>query len=476
MIKFLLIFTALVLGSCAGSKPSSVLVSTPTAKISGDTQNIDPPASRLSLSISETEWSPVVIGGSTGKMLTEALKQKDSVMILTGGKMTDDEWGDKIFHMVKAASPSTQIVARNRGVLDKILLEHGDIPYRRTWVAGGTDVFGRPYMLPEDHPLKTDWLSKKNVLKGAKAILMIDIINPESQKLKALRNQRRGNCDSLLQEIDNTSTDASQFFIPLQKKLNSLLAKEFARQLQQALPFWQKEIAQSKAVATSSSDIRCYNAYTKALKKYQPCIDNKCENAPKIYPSGGIIAMDMTPVSAIPDICPPDMGRDYIKELEEAGKRSAAAFLESIPDQWTNDIIRLKSLEDLKNIISNFCAPSYRRYSQNDLDSAKLQLKNYTANISNTIIDSSWKQASGQARIAGTGSVFILAKAVSTSDNLKIKLKNLQKKLSAMDRCKDSKRRPVQVVLVDVKTSEVYFSGIDFEEQIICEDLPPGTP
>jgi len=31
----------------------------------------------------------------------------------------------------------------------------------------------------------------------------------------------------------------------------------------------------------------------------------------------------------------------------------------------------------------------------------------------------------------------------------------------------------VQVVLVDVGTSEVYFSAIVFEEQLFCENMPP---
>ncbi|MBN2804151.1 MAG: hypothetical protein JXR91_13740 [Deltaproteobacteria bacterium] len=475
MKKTLLIFI-LFLSSCSGASHTSVVVEATFADSKNSSVKIAPPKTKFEINLPEAQWSPVIIGSQTGKMLGEALQARNSIMVLTGDRLSTKEWEDKIFQMVKASSPQIKIVARNRGILDKIMLEHGEIPYRTTWKAAGTDVFGRPYMLPEDHPLKTEWLDKKMELKGAEAILVIDLIKPETQKLRELRENRRGSCDKLLDSIDQSYFDSAGYFKPLLTEINKLLADEFTRQLKEALPFLIKEIDDAIGATESSSELRCYNSYKKMLDQYQPCMTGSCEFAPKLFYQEAAIGMDMKPASIVPSICPGDMGRDYVKEITSAGARATEPFLGSIPEEWTTALLQLKSISSLKSVLSDFCDPSYRRFSAEDLQAARDEVSNISKNITDKIIDATWQKSSGQARVPHQGTISITAKASTTYDNLNIELKDLKEKLFSINKCTDSKRRPMMVTLIDVETSEVYFSGIDFEEQIICSDLAPGTP
>ena len=70
---------------------------------------------------------------------------------------------------------------------DRLLEERGEIPYRVTMEPAGTDVLGRPYYLPKEHPLNTEWLERKSALKGADALLTVRRIDVGATTLRQTR-------------------------------------------------------------------------------------------------------------------------------------------------------------------------------------------------------------------------------------------------------------------------------------------------
>jgi hypothetical protein len=52
----------------------------------------------------------------------------------------------------------------------------------------------------------------------------------------------------------------------------------------------------------------------------------------------------------------------------------------------------------------------------------------------------------------------------------------LLERFRRLERCDQGGERLLQAALVDVGSSEVVFMGIFFEEQLLCEGLPPGQP
>jgi len=470
------ILPSLLFATCAacGAPQPGILASTPSTAVGDGQGAIDPPPSALTVQLEPVPWSPVTIGGSGAATLAQALSKQSAIMVLTGERMTDEEWDDRIFQMVKAAAPDTKIVARNRGVLDDILMERGEIPFRQTWEVGGADVFGRPFMVPKDHPLKTDWLSKETVLKGAGAILLVDIIQPDSRKMNELRSARQGDCSGLLAALDAAVSGSAEHFSPLKEQLNKVLAEEFSRQMKEALPFWNEEIDDALAARPAGQEARCLSAYDGLLQSYEPCLSGPCAVGPAVFPiPAGVIGMEMSQTVTVPHDCPVGMGRDYVRELEAIGRRVVDSLLKQIPAKWAEDLARVDAVNDLRATMADICAPAHRRYTQESLDKARADVLAFIEQVPQTKVDGEWVSASGRERVPGTGSVVVLAKAVAGSGNLDMALQSVADGIRAMERCRDSRRRPMQVVLIDVGTSEVYFSAIVFEEQLFCEDMAP---
>lgn len=459
--------------ACSSSKPS-ILASTPQPTQT-EQETFGEPTAKLEFSVQDVDWSPVIIGPDSTTMLVEALKSKASIMVISGTRMQSPSDEHRIFQMVKAASPQTQIVARNKGILDEILLEKGEVPYRQTLEVGGQDFLGRPYLIPKNHPLKTDWLSKKKELKGAQAILIIDYVRPDDQKLRQMRAQHKGGCQALFSEIAKAIDDSGVFFDSLITEVNQALAEEFSLQLKAALPFWQNELSEGlAAVDATSSEARCYKAYQKYVDTYQRCIDGDCLLAPAMHTQGGgVIGMEMSSAVAIPSGCVVNMGRDYVSELAALGKRASSRILQDIPNSWAGAFSKLKVLEKFEHRIEEVCAPAHRRYSADDLTQAKLAVSAFLQKASTAQILGKWTEAEGKQRIAGVGSITVFGRTKQDSSKFTSMFQELSGALKPLSRCRDSKRRPLQVVLVDVGSSEVFFSTILFEEQLFCEEMSP---
>lgn len=460
------------LSSCGSPQPS-IMASTPQPTESAR-QKFEEPTAQLNFDIAKTDWSPAVIGPAGARMLSEALNQKKSLMVITGSHMQDTVLEDKIFQMVKASAPQTKIVARNSGVLDEILIERGEIPYRKTWEVGGQDILGRPYMVPKDHPLKTDWLSKKKALKGAEAILLLDFVSPDDQKLRQMRGQVQGGCGSLLSEMERGAAQATSYFDAIVGEVNAALASEFSRQMQSALPFWKKELAQAvTTVAATSQEARCYNAYQKYLSTYDDCLSEACALAPALHVEGaGVLGMEMSGAAVIPNGCPEGMGRNYVNELAAIGERVTKQIMADIPETWAGEFAKIRMLERLTAELEDMCSPAHRRFSPDDLETAQTAVNKFIEQVVSEKQLGKFVSAEGKERISGVGSVRVFGRAEQSGGHTSVLVKQLRGIFSPLNKCRDSKRRPVQVVLVDVGSSEVYFSAIVFEEQLFCEALP----
>ncbi|MBN2528174.1 MAG: hypothetical protein JXR76_17410 [Deltaproteobacteria bacterium] len=473
-MRFQLIFVfCLILAGCGSAQPN-IMAETPRAS---DTppKKFEEPGGAYTLNIQETDWSPASIGPDGAAMLAEALKKKESIMILVGSHMQGPTYEDRIYQMVKAAAPETKIVARNPVVLDEIMLERGEIPYRQTIEVGGQDVLGRPWLLPKDHPLNTDWLTKKKNLKGADAILLIDFVSPDDQKLRQMRAQVRGGCDAFISELKGGVAQSASYFTGITTQVNAALATEFTRQMRAALPFWEEELKRGMAQVTPASEEgRCLSAYEKMLSRYQPCQNGSCPLAPMLHMNGaGVIGMELSGAAIVPHTCPVGMGRDYVRELSSIGQQIALKTMTEIPAAWASAFTKMHVLTQLETALSEQCAPAHRRYAEADLATAKKALNSFLQQAVSATTSGKWEAAEGEERVPGVGAVRVFARATAaTSPNLRFE-DELQRIFDPLNRCKDSKRRPVQLVLVDVGSSEVYFSAIVFEEQVFCENLPP---
>ncbi len=468
---------ALLLTNCGGG--STVLATTPTPDGASSITRIAPPNGKLPIPDLSAQWTPAMIGGKQGEMLTAAIADRNAVIMVLERSLSGAAWEDRIFQMIKAASEKTSVVARKRGTLDKLLLERGEIPYRRTLEASGVDVLGQPYYLPKDHMLNTEWLSRKKALKGADTLMTVRGLRVDDRKLKELRKRRRGGCDKLEATLAGASNEATTFFEPFMSWADEELQGAFERHLRKAVPFWRREISSAlNRVDPGGEEAGCLDAYRDYLDEFAPCMEGSCAASPKLglATDGVVIGMDMAPRNLVSDRCPSGLMRNYVGEMSDLASRAVEEVLPMLGGDWTGELLRYNALTRIERGMKDFCAPSHRRISMNDLTSAREQLNVLASDLSEVTPVGEWISASGQDRIPGTGPVEILARVQAKGGDPEEAAARFVARLRDFNRCAQGDERLLQVALVDVGSSEVVFMGIFFEEQLVCEDMPPGMP
>jgi hypothetical protein len=468
--------TAALVTACGGGP--TVLATTPIPGESSEAVEVPPPDGRFELEVPAGAWTPVMIGGDQGAMLAQALTDRKAVMMVLGGSLGDAAFEEQVFRMIKAAAPETSVVARARATLDALLEERGEIPYRVTIEPAGTDVFGRPYYLPKEHPLQTEWLARKKALKGAEGLLTVRRIRVEDQRLRELRERRRGSCDELIGALEAGSNGAGAFFEPYTRAVDEALDEAFERHLGRALPFWRDELAAARArVAPGGEDARCLDGYDEFLERYAPCIDGGCALGPRlVLPAGGLIAMDNTPIAALPDRCPTSGMRDYGDEMKQLAGRAVGEVLPHLGGAWAGELIRFGALSRIIDGVSELCAPRHRRFSGQDLETARGDLAAFLERLAGLEAEGEWIAAGGIERAPGVGPMAVRARVQARGEDPIAGAAELVERLRRLERCDQGGERLLQAALVDVGSSEVVFMGVFFEEQLICEGLPPGQP
>ncbi|MBW2277518.1 MAG: hypothetical protein JRF63_08505 [Deltaproteobacteria bacterium] len=461
---------------CGGGP--TVLATTPTPGDASEIIKVPPPDGSFELDVPVSAWTPVMIGGDQGAMLGRALADRKAVMMVLGSSVGDAAFEEQVFRMVKAAAPEIAVVARARATLDQLLQERGEIPYRVTMEPSGTDVLGRPYYLPKEHMLQTEWLTKKKALKGAEGLLTVRRVTVDDKRLRELRDRRRGSCGELIGALDVGMSGAKSFFEPYAEAVDQALEKAFTRHLEKALLFWNDELAAARQRAVpGGEDARCIEAYQEFVDRYAPCAEGSCRERPMlVLRTGGLIGMDNDPFGALPDRCPTSAVRDYGGEMKDLASRAVGDVLPHLGGAWGGELMRYGALSCVADGVDELCAPRHRRFSAQDLEAARGELDAFLTKLGGLEADGEWVEAGGLERSPGVGPVAVLARVQARGDDPVAGAVLLLERLRRLERCDEGGERLLQAALVDVGSSEVVFMGIFFEEQLLCEGLPPGHP
>jgi len=462
---------------CGGG--ATVLATTPVPDGAAARPAFVPPTGGLKFEAPSAAWSPAMYGDArSGSMLAVALAARKSVMIVLGAELSGATWEESVVRMVKAAAKDSAVVARATDTLDRLLEERGEIPYRVTMEPGGTDAFGRPYYLPREHPLNTDWLSNRKALKGAEALLTVRRVAPDLERLTELRRTVRGGCAEMDAALGKQRDAALRYFDDLVAQADGALADAFGRHLEKALPFWRSEIDARRAEGDPAADAGCMDAYRAFVESYAPCLGGACALQPKLYASyGGIIAMDEGPTSAIPPRCAAAGGRDYVQELREVAGRAAAEIAPAVPEAYVGELVRLGAFEDAIVRLDDFCGARHRRFAESDVAAGVDELKRLIEAIAAADARGELAPSTGQERVAGVGPARVLARVQPSGADLRTSGAELFDRLAGAARCANGGGEDVlQAAVIDVGTSEVVFMGLYFEEQLLCEDLAPLRP
>jgi hypothetical protein len=420
----------------------------------------------------------MTIGQGQGRSLAKTIAGRKALAILLAENVSSNTLGDEVYEMVKAVAPEIQVVMRNTATMDWIMTERGEMPYRVSLEPGGTDIMGRPYYLPKEHPLNTEWLSKNKAMKGADAVLVIgEIQSVEDAVLRRLRDGRQGGCAELEKDLSDSISKMNEFFSPYKEDVDKVLTKAFARHLQTALPFWKDEIA--KTLETESSNkpvVRCLEAFGSFLESFETCLRQECGLGPEFHSSGGgIIAMADNAV-LVPNDCPVEVKRDYRAELEDLASRSVSEVLSALDGDWTSDLIRSSALERLANGLKDICEPHHRRIGAQDLMTARADVAQFIAELNEVKPAARWELAQGQERVIGVGPVHVLARVKPLGHSPDVDAHQLLERIRRFDQCDKEGEKLMRAMLIDVGSSEVLFNGIFFKEELICNGMPPGSP
>ncbi|MCP4601367.1 MAG: hypothetical protein GY847_12725 [Proteobacteria bacterium] len=472
--RLVIAVSCLMLVTCGGG---TILVeSTPKPDSSEDTEPVPPPNGTFAVSTPEVEWTPATISSGLGSGLVTALSDRESVALVLPRKATA-LLEDRVFQMVKVSAPKIQVVARGRVSLDNLMEERGEIPYRVTMQQGGVDVLGRPYYVPKEHPLNTDWLARKKPLKGAQGMLTVRPIRVNDTKLKQMREGRQGGCAEFEKVLGKGLEQGVEFFQPYERAVSDILLSAFTRHLKVALPYWRQEMdGAAREVEPDSAASRCLEAYRSLIDSYEPCLSGACTSGLQFHRLGsGIIGM-VDGGLLIPENCPVQGMRDYQAEIEDLAMRAASEALPALDNGWVGELVRNGGLRYLKNGISEICIPRHRRLEPKELNAARAEVRDYLNDLGGRDFTGEWESARGMERIPGIGPVRIFARVrVSGNDPVAAAAK-LVTRLRRIGRCDTGSERLFQAALIDVGTSEVVFMGIFFEEELLCDGLPPGSP
>ncbi len=463
-----------VLTTCGGG---TVLVeSTPKPDPASEIEPLSLPKGAFEVPTPEVEWIPATISSGLGKGLISALSDRKSLALVLPRRAAP-LLEDRVFQMVRAASPNTQVVARGRATLDNLLEERGEIPYRVTMQPGGVDILGRPYYLPKEHPLNTDWIEAKKPLKGAEGMLTVRQIRMDDAKLKQMRKGRKGGCDEFIEALDEGVEKGAEFFGTYERAASDILSSVFTKHLKVALPFWRREMDKAAhEVEPGGVASRCLESYRSLVDSYETCLKGSCKSGPQLYLVGnGIVGMVDNGL-LVPKNCPVQGMRDYAAEIEDLAIRAVSEVLSALDNSWAGELMRRGGLQQLSHGIAEFCKPRHRRFRPDDLSAAQTEVADYLSDLKSRDLAGEWEIARGMERAPGVGPVRVVARVRVSGHDPTAKAAELIARLRRLSRCDDGGEKAFQAALIDVGTSVVLFMGIFFEEELLCDGLPPGSP
>ena len=220
-------------------------------------------------------------------------------------------------------------------------------------------------------------------------------------------------------------------------------------------------------------DTQLYHSYQALLDDYRPCVSGTCATGPHLHlVLGGIIGMDDRALT-IPRTCPVPGMWDYAEEIDRLARRAVQETLLELDGGWIPELLRYSGLAEIRRGLETYCTPRHRRIVPEDLDGARGQLNTYLSELGGKSYAGTWEPAQGLERVPGVGPKKVLARIRATGVNPAHDAATIMKNVRDIDRCDDRRERLFQTILIDVGTSEVTFMGIFFEEELLCDGMPP---
>lgn len=474
---FVLFLCGTHLLGCGGGGRGYLSEETPLPEGGPTGEPLAPPVGKFPVPETLPVWTPETPGSGLASEFVKALQDQESVALILPSGLTNAQMEDRVYQMVRKAAPATKVVARGRGVLDQLLEERGEIPYRVTLEPGGTDVLGRPYYLPREHPLNTDWLAESKPLKGAKALLTVRPLQVDEQKMRELRRRREGGCEEAEAVLKEATERAPVFFRPLEAASLATLAGSFRRHLTVALPFWREELETiEREQMPGSLGHRCVEAYNVFLQGYEACLTAECPIGPKIYATGrGVVGMVDTS-QLIPEGCPTQGMRDYKSEIVFLGTRATQDVLSAFDRGWPGELLRYGGVERVQRALNKFCASRHRRIHVEDLARVQEGVERFFEKLRSEELEGSWQMRKGLERVPQVGPIHILARVQVAGVDPVQEADALRTEMRRIEHCIEGDEDLLQAAIIDVGTSEVHFMGIFFEEELLCDGFQPGFP
>ena len=445
-----------------GTPPS---VSTPEPARVAPPARLSPPEASLSVSVSDTAWTPVMVGPEKGEAFMTALRAQSKIALIVPRMQGAGELETRVVQMVKAAAPEVEIVSQNETRLGK-LLEDRDVV--------GYDTAAEGYFLPKDHALKKEWASKKAGMKGVDAVLAVRPMPSDSKIAQEMRGVHVGGCEDFEKTLSDEISASRGYFSEYEQDASDLLKKEFTRQLSTAVPFWKDEVKRAAAIAPAGSvEQLCSEAYDRFLARYDTCLRGACDSAPRVFATaGGVIGM-LDEGAWIPDSCPVAGMRDFAMEIRQLGDRAVAEVLPALEGDWTGEMVRMNGVEKLRAGIADVCAPKHRRIDAAGVEKARKEVVDYLADLRDGHFLSTWERMRGQERIPGVGILQVLARVRSQMPAPGAQVIAILRRLRSTERCAQGTGKLYQVALIAPRDSRVLYMDTFFEEALLCDDLPP---
>ncbi len=456
--------------TCTSRTPA--VISTPDPTLPSRIALLPPPTAAVDIPVPDMEWTPVSYGAGSGEALAAQLTAIKSIALILPKKGNPVELENRVFQMVKAAAPNTEIVARGKAEWDDFVAMQGRMPQRLSAVSEEPD--GTTYHLPKDHPLSKKWLARKRILKGAEGLLVVRPIQLSDEYLKELRNEKTGGCDEMEKLLRDGIQQAQKGMADFERRVTEILGKEFSRYLASALPFWRGELLEIAAITDPDSlMMRCRDAYDKMLDQFEPCIKKRCSRSPRLFIEGGGIVGMPDPAPSIPDVCPALGMRNYASEIVDLADRAVVEVLPALDGAWAAELVRFGGLEQGTKYIFDTCAPRHRRVNDTDLVAARKAVVSYFEALKQTRFTAMWKSVGGMEHVAGAGPVKVFARAKQSVGDAGGDATRLQAALKKMSRCSTQGEQVYQASIIDVFSANVVYMGLFFEENLLCDEMPP---
>jgi hypothetical protein len=425
--------------------------------------------------------------------LAEALGQHQVLALHGGPRWARATGPEPLGPVVKAIAPRVAISAVTTGAASSLLDGHS-LPIERL-DRGDAEA---PQYHHTDVVLLDDWNEGREVTGDAEAVLVVDDAPIELDGWRHLPARSLGSCGAAL---DALALGQEQSLARLEAFLDhadTVLWRLYRAELEVLLPALEDELREqaselvtvdASADPETSRRQRCVQGYLDRLELQSACRSSpsRCPMAPRLFLVGGARIGSAEPDISMPRDCAEVVGRDVPAELRVAAHDAAQAARERLDSSWTALADRLGTLTEVHAALEDICTPRRRRFTSDDLESARHRLVRIGEALSSDELarpGADWRfEPVGESsverfHVPGIGRVTQIARydggEGSPSRRVLAQSRALRQFVldRAMCRTRDDTRPLVAMVIrSDARTPA--FLGYFFDEELTCADLGP---